>query len=949
MNKNKQWIDQLINSSHIGMLVVDRERNNLFVNEHLCEMFGYSQETLLQSTAEIFHVNHTTFLNFASQAFDAVLAGTPLGIDYEFKRSDGSLFWIHISGDPIKSNKEVLWTMVDVTSVVTAQENIKELHDRMELALIGNSDGLFDLNLLDNSVYYSPRWKEMLGYKDSELTNSVETWERLVHPDDKDIVWQDIAKHIDGKTAYVDNIHRLKHKDGHWVWIRDRAKAIRDKDAQATRLIGTHTDITLQKAIELKQQQQSQMIEQIHDSVNSTDMDGFILSWNSASQKMFGYSEDEILGQHISILHLEKNRSLFAKAEASLMEIGEYRTEIELKTKSQEIIFTSLTLSLLKDESGVPVKIVGYCQDISKRKKAENSLQEQHKYLQSIIDGVDDPIMVIKEDYTVELMNSVLKESVEHLNIMDPEHPKCYEISHNRSTPCDGFHHPCPLRDVLETKNHTTVIHNHDHKDGNRHYIELSASPLFDTDKNCIGIIESARDITEHLEVQDELREQKSILNHQAHHDALTGLPNRVLFHDRLGQAIEKAKRSGSKIALLFIDLDHFKEINDSLGHGVGDEVLKIVTQRLRDVIRDKDTIARLGGDEFTVVLEDLALAQDASLISNKILKILCEPININDNTLYVSSSIGISIYPDDGQESHNLLKFADSAMYKAKDEGRNNYQYYNSSMTELAFERVVMEASLRVGIKNEEFIVYYQPQVDGSTDTIIGMEALVRWNHPTMGIVSPAKFIPLAESTGLIVELDRYVMKTAMKQLSQWYKEGLNPGKLAMNLAVKQLKQKDFISMFTSLLKETECKAEWIELEVTEGQIMTNPQEAIKILQEISDLGVELAVDDFGTGYSSLAYLKRLPIDKLKIDQAFVRDLPDDEEDAGITRAVIALAKSLNLRIIAEGVETQAQRDFIVENGCENIQGYFYSKPIPADEIEVILKNGLHKKDTNV
>jgi diguanylate cyclase (GGDEF)-like protein len=391
----------------------------------------------------------------------------------------------------------------------------------------------------------------------------------------------------------------------------------------------------------------------------------------------------------------------------------------------------------------------------------------------------------------------------------------------------------------------------------------------------------------------------------------------------------------------LFLDLDHFKEINDSLGHEVGDKILKTVSKRLKEIIRKEDTIARLGGDEFTMILEELSHSQDASLVASKILESLSKAVQIEENELYISSSIGISIYPDDGLDPQSLLKFADSAMYKAKDEGRNNYQYYSSEMTELAFERIVMETAMRSGIKNEEFIVYYQPQINGLTNQLIGMEALVRWKHPTMGIVSPAKFIPLAESTGLIVELDRYVMKTAMNQVSQWYKDGLNPGILAMNLAVKQLKQNDFIDTFQSLMKETNCKSEWLELEVTEGQIMSHPEEAIEILQRVSNLGIELAVDDFGTGYSSLAYLKKLPINKLKIDQAFVRGLPEDEEDIGISRAVIALAKSLRLRVIAEGVETKEQRDFLVENGCENIQGYFYSKPIPAYEIEKILKDG--------
>jgi diguanylate cyclase (GGDEF)-like protein/PAS domain S-box-containing protein len=689
MKQKSQWAKQFIKNSHIGILVVDKERNNLFVNDRLCEMFDYDKKTLLASNAEIFHVNHTTFLKFADLAFYAVLKGTPLEIDYQFKCSDGTLFWAHISGDPIQSNKEVLWTIVDV----------------------------------------------------------------------------------------------------------------------------------------------------------------------------------------------------------------------------------------------------------SERKQAELLLVEQHKYLQSIIDGVDDPIMVIKEDYSVELMNVTLRNSLKGLTIADRDKPKCYEVSHHRSTPCDGFEHPCPLRDVLKTKKHVSVVHNHD-MDGDNRYIDISASPLFDKDNNCIGIIESARDITVHLEVQDELREQKSILAHQAHHDALTGLPNRVLFKDRLNKSIEKAKRRKTTIALLFIDLDHFKEINDSLGHGTGDKVLTIITTRLKDIIRDEDTLARLGGDEFTVILENLSQAQDASLIANKILNVLSKEINIDDNILYVSSSIGISLYPDDGKDVQNLLKFADSAMFKAKDEGRNNFQYYSSEMTELAFERVVMEASLRAGIKNKEFEVYYQPQINGKTNKLIGMEALVRWQHPIMGLVSPAKFIPLAESTGLLIELDRSVMKTAMTQLSKWYKEGLNPGVLAINLTVKQLQQTDFVTLFGNLIKETDCQPDWLELEVTEGQIMTNPEEAISILNCINDLGVELAVDDFGTGYSSLSYLKKLPINKLKIDRSFVKDLPGDDDDAAITRAVIALAQSLNLRIIAEGVETKEQKDFLLNNGCENIQGYFYSKPMPADKMKVYLEN---------
>jgi len=295
-------------------------------------------------------------------------------------------------------------------------------------------------------------------------------------------------------------------------------------------------------------------------------------------------------------------------------------------------------------------------------------------------------------------------------------------------------------------------------------------------------------------------------------------------------------------------------------------------------------------------------------------------------------------VYPNDSISTEDLLKYADAAMYKAKEEGRNNFQFYSAEMTELAFERVSMETSLRGAFKNEELLVYYQLQVDGKDNSIIGMEALVRWVHPTMGIILPNKFIPLAEATGLIIRLDQIVMKIAMKQVSKWYKAGLNPGVLTLNLSVNQLKCKEYVTNLQNLMKETECKPEWIELEITENQLMTDPQEAIKTLKQINEIGIKLAVDDFGTGYSSLSYLKSLPIHKLKIDQSFILDIPNNEEDIAIVKTVIGLAKSLNLKIIAEGVETIEQKEFLVENGCSYIQGFLYSKPIPADEMETIL-----------
>lgn len=680
------------------------------------------------------------------------------------------------------------------------------------------------------------------------------------------------------------------------------------------------------------------------DGISILD-NGRFVQCNEKVVEMLQYnSKEELLHIHPSNLSPEyqpDGRSSFTKAEemmALAVKNGSNQFEWVHTRANGEEFWAEITLTPIVLNEREVIHVVW--RDISEQKKAKEALVEQHKLLQSVIDGVEDPIMVIGEDYTVHLMNNKIREKIDSDSVADMNNPKCYEISHHRSTPCDGKDHPCPLKMVLETKETATVVHDHGDGKGGKHYLELSVTPLFDSNKNVIGIIESSRDITAHLEVQDELREQKDILHHQAHHDALTGLPNRTLFNDRLHQGIEIAKRNNSGLGLFFIDLDLFKKINDSLGHEVGDKVLKEVTERLESKIRNEDTLARLGGDEFVIIMQGLSKAHDAVLLAEKILSIMAQGIRIDGHLLYVSCSIGISLYPQDDTNVSNLLKYADTAMYKAKDEGRNNYQFYSADMSELAFERVVMEASLRQALEKNEFIVYYQPQVDAVSEKLIGVEALIRWQHPKMGMVSPAKFIPLAEETGLIVDIDRWVMRIAMKQVATWYAEGLNPGVLALNLAMKQIQSNDFVELLAYNMTVNDFKPEWLELEVTEGQVMVRPDDAIVKLKEINDLGIAIAIDDFGTGYSSLSYLKRLPINKLKIDQSFVQDVPGDEEDVAIVKAIIALAQSLNLDLLAEGVETDAQKEFLIQNGCKNIQGYYYSRPLPAEEIHSMFLN---------
>jgi len=429
-------------------------------------------------------------------------------------------------------------------------------------------------------------------------------------------------------------------------------------------------------------------------------------------------------------------------------------------------------------------------------------------------------------------------------------------------------------------------------------------------------------------------------LQHQAEHDSLTGLANRKLFLDRLTQSMRQAKRTKRKVAVLYMDLDNFKQINDSLGHNIGDVLLKEAAVRLKNSVRETDTVARVGGDEFIIILNNFTVIETILPVIDSLMLCLSKEFFIQEHTMYVTLSTGVSIYPDDGLDADTLIKNADTAMYKAKDNGRNNYQFYTLDMTDKILERVKLETQLKQSLQNNEMEVYYQLQIDARNHKIIGMEALVRWNHPKMGFISPNEFIPLSEEIGFIVDIDKWVMQTSLVQFRKWHADGLEHGVLSLNLSMLRLEKDDFIDDIKAILKDAQYIKDCFSFEITETQIMRNPEKSIQKLKELSELGIKFSVDDFGTGHSSLSYLKKLPISKLKIDRSFIMEIPGDEDDKEITKTIIAMAKNLNLNVIAEGVETQEQKNFLLENGCHEIQGYFYHKPSPSQEIEKILKD---------
>lgn len=446
-------------------------------------------------------------------------------------------------------------------------------------------------------------------------------------------------------------------------------------------------------------------------------------------------------------------------------------------------------------------------------------------------------------------------------------------------------------------------------------------------------LVENFNEMLNQIQVRDsELQEKQRRLNYLAYHDALTGLANRLLFDDRLQHALENARRNGNRVALFFIDLDRFKNINDSLGHKTGDMVLKEVAARLSSVIRAGDTLARLGGDEFVIICEQAAERQGITTLAEKVQQVLNRPVLSGRQELFVSGSIGVSVFPEDGECVESLMQCADVAMYQAKEQGRNNYQFFTPGMTELAQEALLMESKLRKALDNQELLLHYQPQVDMASGCIIGMEALLRWQHPVMGLVSPGKFIPLAEETGLIIPIGKWVLQQACRQAMLWQKAGYPAWTMAVNISPKQFWQADLLDAIEQALEEAGLDPALLELEITETAIMQDAEKAIETMRQVRERGIRLAIDDFGTGYSSLSCLQRFPLSKLKIDQSFTRDILAGEDRGAIAVGIMALARTLKLDVIAEGVEQAEQVEFLLAKGCTEGQGYHLGRPMPAE-----------------
>jgi diguanylate cyclase (GGDEF)-like protein/PAS domain S-box-containing protein len=688
-----------------------------------------------------------------------------------------------------------------------------------------------------------------------------------------------------------------------WFWWRQHRTRLRLRQARADlerEALAKHYDYLTRNA---------------NDVILLTDDDGWIVDINDRGMAVYGYSREDLLRMNARELRAAEAEGSF---DADWQRWG-----------ADGIVYE--TVHQRRDGTSFPVEVSARAVDVEGKRfrqavvRDTSERREAEKYMRlyaSVFQTTGEAVLVTDLELRIVAVNPAFSEITgygEHEVI--GQTPKML-----RSGRQDESFYAGMWQSILETGRWQGEIWNR-RKDGRIYPQWQSISVVRDANGHASHYVAVFSDISERKSAEERI-------NYLAQHDALTGLPNRVLMQDRLGQGLSAARRGGNRVAVLLIDLDRFKNVNDSLGHHIGDQLLQEVARRLRGCVREVDTVSRLGGDEFVVVLPTVHAVEDAAHVAEKVILSLAPPFELNGHAVQVTPSIGVSIYPDDSTTVDGLIRNADAAMYQAKENGRNHYQFFTHDMNMRALSRLTMESELRSALEKEEFVLHYQPQIDVRTGKVIAVEALVRWQSPKLGMVAPGEFIPLAEETGMIVALGEWVLRNACKQLRHW--DGLNGRRLSgsVNVSALQLRDRRFGRLTERILQESGLDPMLLDLELTESAVMTHADDAVTMLRQLKDLGISVSIDDFGTGYSSLAYLKRFAIDRLKIDQSFIKDLGSDQHGMEIVKAIITLGHNLDMRVIAEGVETNDQLAELTSLGCDQWQGYLCGRPVAADSL---------------
>ncbi len=920
-------------------IVILRDRVIQRCNRRFAEMLGYAPAELIGRSTRIYYPSENAWLETDRRAYAAIDEDGIYRGDTLLRRRDGTSIWSHITGsmiNPASPGDGYVWLFQDVTARRAAEEALVESLWEQQLifdnAMIGIS-----YQRQRRILRCNRRCEEIFGYPAGGLRG--QSTRVLFFTDE---AWEEAGQRVYGNgavTGTFDGEILYCRREGTPIWVHAIGRTLGEHQDDDT-WIWTFEDVTAQRAaeqalrqshLELEQRVAErtrelshqldfmrQLIEAIPGPVYYQNRDGLYLGCNQAFLEMIGKPRSAVIGASVYDLAPRDLAEVYRSADDELFQhpgsqVYESRV-LHAEGSYRDVIFHKATYGRSGDPGG---GLVGVMLDITDRKRMEAHLQQAATVFDSSAEG----ITITAPDGCIIAVNRAFTDITGYSEVdVIGQNPRILQ---------SGRQDRGVYIEMWET------LHNcgrwqgelwNRRKDGEAFLESLTISAVKDNSGQVSHYVGVFSDITELRRAQDQL-------DHQAHHDPLTGLPNRLLLGDRLHKAIQRAHRDETGVAVLFIDLDRFKNINDTLGHQVGDHVLCEVARRLGNLMRESDTVGRLGGDEFLIVIEDIAAATAVPHIAEKILGALQDaPVTVGQE-FFVGASIGISLYPEDGGDAEMLMKNADVAMYRAKERGRNTYEFFTKELTQSSLARLQMETKLRRAIDRAELRVYLQPQFCLASGRVVGAEALVRWLRPEQGLVLPGEFIRIAEESGLIVPIGAWVQHTAACQWAAWVAEGLDPGVLSVNVSGVEFARGRIEETARQTLATCRLSAQFLELEITESAIMSHAEDSTQILDNLRAMGLSLVIDDFGTGYSSLAYLKRLPLNKLKVDQSFVRGLPGDTEDCAIVRAVIALAHSLQLTVIAEGVESEAQREFLAREGCDEMQGYLRGRPMPFDE----------------
>ncbi len=762
-----------------------------------------------------------------------------------------------------------------------------------------------------------------LGYAKEELVGQPIL--NIFYVEDKEAVRGHMEQFVqEYPRVFFWEVRKVK-KNGAVIWVKEFARSLKSREG-ALRIYIACEDITGRKQAEEALQESNSKLNAVlrasPAAIITLDSQGNVTLWNGAAEQMFGWSREEVIGRLNPIVPEDKYDEFQMLREKVLR--GEAFCGLELRRLRKDGSFVDINLSTapLRGAGGEVGGIMSVALDITERQRAVEELRKSEENYRSIFNAVYDAIFIHDLDGTILDVNRKMLEM--------------YRIDRQKALTCrirEDFSAPDnPLEKVPGIW--AKVIAGEDQMfewkakrptDGSVFHAEVFLHKITFQTKDVI--LASVRDISARKEMEEEIM-------HMAHHDPLTDLPNRRLFVDILRLESAQARRHRTKMALLFLDLDRFKEVNDTLGHTIGDQLLKEVAVRLRAGVREADTISRAGGDEFNIILSDISKAEDMSDIAGKLVESFRRPFSIAGHDLYITTSIGISIYPDDSEDVDTLFRYADIAMYYAKEHGRNTFRFFNPAINIRSLERMRLESMLRQTVERGQLVVYYQPQVDIGTRRMVCAEAMVRWLHPESGLLEAKQFIPMAEDTGFITDIDEWMLRAVCDQVRLWREAGLTPLCVTVNLSAREFQNPELISTIACMLQETGTPPEYLDVEISETLAMSNIERTVSRLKELSKIGVHTSIDDFGTGYSSLNHLKRMPVEKLKIDRSFIQDIASDPDTRAVISAVTAMAHNMDMKVIAEGVETEAQLDFLLEAECDEAQGYFFSKPLPAEDL---------------